>query len=261
MEPSTAMTEAPSAINFGIDASPMTGTNPILDEETNVQNMNRANIEQPIVVYKKKFRCRVTIAEMITLLGWIAAISFCIWYVYNSGINYSDAQINPTTSLAYVESVPLSFPAITICNWNGIYDCDTCNLTLMYVTGVNAEDGTVGIVEIPYEYVDIEQGGQYFRCVVFNNDSSNPLSANLTGYGGSYSTFFRVPLMEDDRDNRFGLQVSFHEIGTIPPVFAETNFATSGVDNFYTLTKYVTTRLRATKEYPDTIDYRWVSGL
>ena len=99
------------------------------------------------------------------------------------------------------------------------------------------------------------------EIVVFNNDTQNLLAANATGYGGTISLFFRVPLAPVERDARFGLQVSFHEPGTVPPVFAETNFAISKVDNYFVLTKYVTTRLKPTIEDPSLVSVRWESKL
>ncbi|EFC35520.1 predicted protein, partial [Naegleria gruberi] len=84
---------------------------------------------------------------------------------------------------------------------------------------------------------------------------------NATGYAGTISFYFNVPNVPEDRDSRFGLQVSFHEPGTIPKVFAETNFAISGVDNYFVLTKIVTETLKPTIENPDLIDTRWDSLL
>ena len=55
------------------------------------------------------------------------------------------------------------------------------------------------------------------------------------------------------------MQASFHEIGTVPNVFAETNFAVANVDNYFVLTKIVTTRLKPTIENPNLIETRWVS--
>ena len=54
--------------------------------------------------------------------------------------------------------------------------------------------------------------------------------------------------MPQSLDGRFGLQISFHEIGTVPNVFSETNFAIPNVDNFFSVTKVLTTRLKPTKE-------------
>ena len=70
-----------------------------------------------------------------------------------------------------------------------------------------------------------------------------------------------MPLSPVERDARFGLQVSFHEPGTVPNVFSETNFAISKVDNYFILTKYVTTRLKPTIEDSSLVSVRWQSKL
>lgn len=210
----------------------------------------------------KKCKFPITITEAVLIISWLAAISFCIWYIYFSAVNFYESQHSPTTSLALLETIPLHFPSITVCNWNAVdKDCDYCNITLLHATTPNNVLGIIETVNLSHQYLEIEQNGQYFKCYGFNYDNNNPLVANYTGYGGSISLFFRAPSVPEDRDSRFGLQVTFHEIGTIPNVFSETNFATSGVDNFYTLTKYVTKRLKPTIENPTGIELRWDSKL
>ncbi|KAG2372952.1 hypothetical protein C9374_012982 [Naegleria lovaniensis] len=207
---------------------------------------------------KNKFKIPITIPEIVTSIGWVLAIVFCIWYVVNASGEFQTSQNNPTTALSIVEKVPLELPAVTICNWNGYYECDFCDLTLKTATRV--VDGNVVEFEIPYEYKEIEQNGLY-RCYVFNNFSDQVMTSNATGYGGVISLFFDVPSVPQERDARFGLQVSFHEIGTIPNVFAETNFAVANVDNYFVLTKIVTTRLKPSIENPNLTDTRWESIL
>jgi len=135
----------------------------------------------------------------------------------------------------------MEFPTVTICNWNSLLHCDTCNLTLVKAYGVNS-DGELFEAHIPHHYMEVRNDKVYFKCLVFNHDGTLP-AATATGYGGSYSLFFEVPRMPKDILNRNGLQVSFHEVGTIAPVLAETNFARGKVDNFFVLTKFQTTRL------------------
>jgi len=202
-------------------------------------------------------RTGITISELITGFAWVIAIAASILYLVNSVLSYQDAVKHPVTSVSFVEQVPLQFPAVTVCNWNAAYYCDYCNLTLDYCTTV--EEGTGEIIPCPFSlsFVTIEQNGQIFSCYSFNNDTEYPISVNSTGYGGSVSLYFTVPNVEYDRDARFGLQVSFHEVGSIPPVFAETNFATAFVDNFYTLTMLIVNRLRPTKEHPNTKFSQW----
>lgn len=143
-----------------------------------------------------------TIPEIITSIGWILAITFCIWYVVNASGEFQDSQNNPTTSLSIVEKAPLELPAVTICNWNANYVCDFCNLTLKAATHV--VEGNVVEFEIPYEYKEIDQNGLY-RCYVFNNFSDRAMASNATGYGGVISLFFDVPSVPEERDARFGV--------------------------------------------------------
>ncbi|KAG2394052.1 hypothetical protein C9374_003816 [Naegleria lovaniensis] len=225
--------------------------------KTKPSNLNETGFKE-----KKKCKSPVNVKEAIMILSWLAAIAFCIWYIYFSAMNFHEAQNSPTTSLSLHETIPLQFPSVTVCNWNAVDpSCDYCNITLLQATTPNNILGIIETVELPHEYFELEQNGQYFKCYGFNYNQNKPLVANYTGYGGSISLFFKAPPVPDDRDARFGLQVTFHEIGTIPNVFSETNFATSGVDNFYTLTKFVTKRLKPRAENPSGIELRWDSKL
>ncbi|KAL9656568.1 hypothetical protein ABK040_012151 [Willaertia magna] len=98
-------------------------------------------------------------------------------------------------------------------------------------------------------------------CYVFNNDTNHPIHANVTGYGGSFALYFQVPPASVERDARFGLQITFHEIGSEARVFEETNFVTNRLDNFFTLTKIVETRLKRRIEYKDLTSTRWDTKL
>lgn len=84
--------------------------------------------------------------------------------------------------------------------------------------------------------------------------------ATEIGYAGTISFYFRVPPVPESRDSRFGLQISFHENGTIPSVFSETNCAISGYDNYYSLTKVFTKRLKPNSE-GGLHSIRWTSQL
>lgn len=174
--------------------------------------------------------------ELIIFVCWIAAISFTIWFIYDVATHYLHALHNPVTSLSLVEHIPMAFPAITICNYNALKHCDTCNLTLEHTTRV-LENGSIIDFEMHYDSAVIDS----FHCIVMNNDTHHPLpEASLTGYGASYSLFFKVPKMPNNLYFRYGLQVSFHKQGTVPDVVSESNFAMAGVDNFFILTKYHT---------------------
>nr|CAG4712775.1 unnamed protein product [Naegleria fowleri] len=233
---------------------------PTVNSQTQLNQAYDANvIPVQAIVTKRSMKCSFTVGEAITFVAWIIVIGFCIWYVTKSVGQFQDAQVSPSTSLALIETVPLAYPAVTICNWNAMYDCAYCNLTLLYATIV--VNGSVIDVDLPYEYRHIEQEGQYFSCYVFNNNSDNPLSAQATGYGGTISLAFNVPPVPQDRDARFGLQVSFHEIGTTPNVFAETNFAVREVDNYFVLTKYSTIHLKPSEQFPDGVETVWASTL
>lgn len=148
---------------------------------------------------------------------------------------------------------------MTVCNWNGDFNCSYCDLTLIGctkvddVTGKNVDCGN----SLTYVKQYFSQNGQYFTCYVFNNVTSNSLSASTVGYGGAISLFWSIPDIPDLPTVRKGLQVTFHEIGTTPDVFSETNFVILGNDNFFSLTKVITKFLETSAEHPQltTVNY------
>lgn len=149
--------------------------------------------------------------------------------------------------------------AITVCNWNGDFNCSYCDLTLVGctkvddATGKNVDCGT----SLTYVKTSFLQNNQNFTCYVFNNVTSNALSASTVGYGGAVSLIWSIPDIPNSPTVRKGLQVSFHEIGTTPNLFSETNFAITGNDNFFSLTKVITQYLKTSSEHPQltTVDY------
>ncbi|EFC47634.1 predicted protein [Naegleria gruberi] len=197
---------------------------------------------------KKKTWMYTKVSRAITCIGWFIATAMCIWYIVDSSEQFVQSISNPTTATTFIESVPLPFPAITVCNWNAMLDCDYCNLTLKFATKVNSTLGIVENLDPHYDRVVLFQNGQLFNCYVFNNVSQSLLNATDIGYAGTISFYFHVPFVPENRDSRFGLQVSFHETGTVPNVFAETNYAISGVDNYFILTKVITNRLKPNTE-------------
>jgi len=223
----------------------------------------------------------ITISHIILIICWLAAIGISIWFIVSVSLHYEHAFHAPVTSLSLVSHVPMDFPSVTVCNWNAERECSTCNITLDHVYGI-LEDGSVGEVKIPYKVAEIDDHDLLFRCYVFNYDGSmHP--ATTTGYGGMYALYFNITKMPASALNRNGLQVSFHEVGTVASVFEETNFAVERVDNFFTLTKYTTNRLHAptqssssssssssshralqsesTSSHDSNVEVRWVSCL
>ncbi|KAL9646638.1 hypothetical protein ABK040_010750 [Willaertia magna] len=226
----------------------------------NQQQQTEQQKKLSLVEKKTGFR----LIEWIALLAWLGAIAVSIWYTIRTVNNYYSSQSNPTTSLSYIEEIPIAFPAITICNWNSIIDCNYCNLTLMECTFVNPITGAIDLCNNNFvlEYRDVWYlDQQHFRCYVFNNDTNRPVFTNSTGYGGSFSLYFKVPAVPITRDSRFGLQVTFHEIGTIPKVFEETNFVTNRLDNFFTLTKIIEQRLKSKNNENSLTTIRWETKL
>ncbi|EFC47565.1 predicted protein [Naegleria gruberi] len=198
--------------------------------------------------------------QILTAIGWIVMIGVSLWYSINSIVNFVDAINNPTTSLSYVEEVPLPFPAISICNWNALTNnCSYCGLRLEKVFRADIQKDIPEYLQ-QAEYKEIRQDDSLFRCYVFNNRSINVVTANYTGYTGSLSFFVRVPRPtgSDVSDySRVGLQVSFHSNGTMPDLVGETNFAVPRRDNYFMLTKIITSRLKTTPINPQLVDVRW----
>jgi len=89
--------------------------------------------------------------------------------------------------------------------------------------------------------------------------TTNILKTNHTGYTGVVSLYFTIPLPTTPGD-RIGLQVSFHEIGTTPRLMAETNYAIPNVDNFFTITKFNSIRLKPTPTNPNLKETWWESS-
>ncbi|EFC49447.1 predicted protein [Naegleria gruberi] len=192
---------------------------------------------------------------IITIFFWLLCIGIFIWYVVDSVEVYLVAL--PVTSMSYQKYESIPYPAVTVCNFNALIDCTTCGLSLHKTYSVNASTGTPEEATIPNKYVEIDAGvGGLFRCITFNNNSALHAAEEI-GYSGSYSLYFHVPKMATDRNNRYGLQVSFHEPGTTPDVFAETNFCLEEADNSFVLSKVRTQRVKATKEEPNLESVRW----
>ena len=58
---------------------------------------------------------------------------------------------------------------------------------------------------------------------------------------------------------KMGFIVSFHEQGTTPDLLSETNYALPSLDNFFMLTKVITTRLKPTIDNPNLNSTKWNS--
>jgi len=138
-------------------------------------------------------------------------------------------------------------PKVIICNWNQNTDpgssCPTCELTLVscfsFETNSNCTPGswTPTPVNTPFGL---------FSCYYFNNDVNNIVTANNTGYSGSYSTVWAINLPNSTfpPTNRAGLQASFVLPDGMAPnpvvVYNEINFAQPNQDRFFAL-QYVNT--------------------
>lgn len=227
----------PPSLQESTDAvkSSSTSTNKVVPSSTNTVKKEGKKWDKNGFGFPK-LPLGIKYKEIIIFLCWIAAIGFTIWFIYDVVNHYLHALHNPITALSLVEHIPMAFPAITVCNYNALKHCDTCGLTLEHATRV-LDNGSVIDYETHYESTVIGD----FHCIVINNDTHHPIpEATLTGYGASYSLFFKVPKMPSNTYSRYGLQISFHKQGTVPDVLSETNFAMAGVDNFFILTKYHT---------------------
>ena len=78
---------------------------PLMQAESNQQNVPMHKEKKK----KKKHICKLPTKwyQIITQIGWLVMIGFCIWYIINSSGNYTDAQNNPVSSLSLTETVPL----------------------------------------------------------------------------------------------------------------------------------------------------------
>ena len=200
-----------------------------------------------------------SIGELFVVCCWFVLLGLYIWFLVALGIGHAYRSSHPSTSVSYVEHVPMPFPAVTVCNWNALYNCEYCNLTMDRCM-VIGDDGLLHDCpsEIVPHYVHIEQLGLYFQCYQFNNDTKHVVEARKTGYSGTVSMYFRVPTnVKESQDTRKGLQVTFHEVGKEPSLFDETNFARPGYENYYTLTKFENTRLRPSEAFPDLFNVEW----
>jgi len=200
-----------------------------------------------------------SIGELFVVFFWFILLGLYIWFLVALGIGHAYRSSHPSTSVSYVEHVPMPFPAVTVCNWNALYNCDYCNLTMNRCM-IIGDDGLPH--DCPNEfmphYAQIEQLGLYYQCYQFNNDTHHVLEATKTGYSGTVSLYFSVPNnVAQSQDTRKGLQVTFHEVGKEPALFAETNFARPGYENYFTLTKYENTRLRPSEAFPDLFNVEW----
>jgi len=239
-----------------------------LEDEEKIKRLHRLDSIRAVDYdnYKLVCGCKLPIKwyQLLTLLGWLAALGVVIYYTYDAVTNYMDSVSNPTTTISFIETKPLSFPAMTICNWNTGNDCPWCELGFMGMMSIEAG----GYIELTKEqafYARITQDDMTFYCWVFNNitnsDSALQLKASEKGYTGSLSFIMQVPKPSSDvlgaGWKKLGIQISFHETGSTPNLPSETNYAMPGVDNSFSLAKVVTTRLTATKENPQTTSVRW----
>ena len=199
-----------------------------------------------------KKRIGYSIKDLITLLGWIACTGVFIWYFYSSITQTVEAFQNPATTVSYKAKTPMYFPAVTLCNWNpddeeGGNKGSKFEAVGCYRTVVSPNNVSYVPCEFPYYEKTIFSGVYYMNCIVFNNDTSAPAVASRTGHTGSLVFKARFPFDffgEDDMTGfRAGATVSFHEVGSVPNLSDETNTASGGLDNTFTIRKMVNKRL------------------
>lgn len=148
----------------------------------------------------------------------------------------------------FFNSIHFSFPAVTICNWNAADEnCPICGIDL-YACYRVYPNGSIASCSNVVKYVNYTTDQGLFRCIQYNNDITNVQVSSTVGYGSSVTFLMYIPEVYVNASNGIsiygsGVQASFHNIGTIPPVFAETNFAAPNDNTYFMLTKTMENKL------------------
>jgi hypothetical protein len=204
--------------------------------------------EEPDNEDKKKWKHRCK--NIFLGIVWLAVTGVMAWYM--SIILVQFFYQTPGSTVTYTTRDGENLPSVTICNWNQIiddvYTPDT-NLTMVECYKWSIEDvcppGTFQYTQVPTDY-------GVFNCYLFNSDTENPITSEVTGFAGSYSALFEIVLPiyppAEQFAYRAGLQVSFSEIGVVPDVYNEIRFAPPGVDSFYGVRLVETTYKNETVE-------------
>eukprot|EP01125_Pyxidicula_operculata_P011715 TRINITY_DN3838_c0_g1_i4.p1 TRINITY_DN3838_c0_g1~~TRINITY_DN3838_c0_g1_i4.p1 ORF type:complete len:478 (+),score=91.82 TRINITY_DN3838_c0_g1_i4:53-1486(+) len=186
------------------------------------------------------------------VLLWLGVTSLMSYYIYVTYTQYYNASVHPATTVTYDDEPHLPLPYVVICNWNSDPDileddprnatdstCTYCNLTLVSCLNLYDQSDCSGYWE-PFTIKTVE--GLFF-CKTFNSNSSDVIYSNQTGYSGSYTTMWTIPLIPDDPlitapsplSPRFGLQVSFLPQERLTPymIYTENRYAQVGDDTYF----------------------------
>jgi len=178
---------------------------------------------------------------------WIIATAVFILFLYQITTQYMSGLSTPSSSISIEPSSSLPIPKVVICNWNQdgtlqapspTYQCAQCNISLASCT-VEADTSDCSVEWI---HTPIETRAGLFDCWTYNGDYKNPKWSTTTGYSGSISTIWQVPLYPATAPptNRAGAQVSFiilDDTATDPEViYDEVGYASVGTDSFYAIT-------------------------
>jgi len=199
--------------------------------------------------------------HIIVFVGWLFFGAAMFYYVIQVAQQYESYDGTPGVVLSYFSETPLYYPSVTICNWNTGFSCPTCGLELLSCDWINQESTQFETCPFPVKKLIIgDDTSTAFTCYRLNDDTDSPLIATKTGYLGTISLSFKIPIdFANANMQRAGLQVSFHPIGEEPDLIAETNYATMGRDNAFTVRKVVHKILKPSVNQ-SSVDVYWESS-
>ncbi|EFC47439.1 predicted protein [Naegleria gruberi] len=194
-------------------------------------------------------RIGVKVKDVILIYAWLILGALLIYYVYSSVNTYVVDRNKPATNVAYTAQSKLSFPAVTICNWN-TGDDPVNDIALDYCFHATSNDSTHEECKFPITKKKIVSGDQIFSCLVLNNDTRTPLQATKTGYLGTISVIVTIKnvTLSSGEIRSSGVQVTFHNIGETAQdlLLNETKCATPNFDNNFSISKVVSHTIRPT---------------
>ena len=191
--------------------------------------------------------------EVIVLCCWIAFGCIVGYYIYVSAEKLDTYDGSPGVSLTYVHEEPIFYPSVTICNWNVGDSCSNCGLELksceIFAPGDHENYQDVKNCEFPIRQVNLTQQGGSYICYRFNDNEKDQLVANRTGYLGTISLIFRIPIRWDEVETMetTSVQISFHPIGQEPDLDAEIKSARPTFDNVFTIRKVIKNEINPEK--------------
>jgi len=183
---------------------------------------------------------------------WILATSVFLAFLSDITRQYETSAAVPSSTINVISQPRLILPEVIICNWNEdgsmedptpTHNCSECELTLVSCTNLNNEQDCMSF----WNHTPIQTFAGLFDCYTFNSDRSNPILSASTGYGGGYSTVWRMNLLQrtDPPQSRAGVQVSYlnlfdDNIDIQQTIWDEIRFVQLNVDVFHALTLYET---------------------